>query len=99
MCAGLIRPLQGTFYAITTELEKSIPSLATCAIPPMFELLYTIGLAQRSLGSQILEDFFRAPVGIPPLGGPDRKDPAKGGTPTPWVGNVQMGSAPVGCSC
>src|SRR5436190_22254209 len=66
MCAGLIRPVQGTFHAITTELEKSIPSIAPCAAPPHFVQVYTLRVGTgKSSAARIWKIFSEVPPWLP----------------------------------
>ena len=58
MFAGLIRLLQGTFHAITTELEKIAPSWLRAQLRRNLYKYTRNGLAQASPGSQNFEDFF-----------------------------------------
>src|SRR6185436_7619456 len=54
-------------HAITTELEKIIPSLALCAAPPHCEPLYTTKLGQGSPRQPEFGRFFSGPSGAPSL--------------------------------
>src|SRR5438128_1665197 len=58
MCAELIRPIQGTFYAITTKLEKITPSVARAQLRRNLYKYTLTGWHRQVPGSQNSEDFF-----------------------------------------
>src|SRR5690349_2995658 len=77
MCAGLIPQFlwfpgsawEREVHTITTELEKSIPSLAPCAAPPQFCTIVHNRVGTGKPPAARFWKIFWLPVGVPPSGG------------------------------